>query len=73
MKIAFLGGGNMASALIGGLIAKGIDARSISVIEMSPAARERLGARYPVHLSTAPRRGDAGAPTCWCSRSSRRT
>ena len=44
----------MASALIGGLIAKGADARSISVIEMSPAAREKLGARYPVHLSTAP-------------------
>jgi len=54
MKIAFLGGGNMASALIGGLIAKGTAARSISVIEMSPAAREKLGARYPVHLSTAP-------------------
>jgi pyrroline-5-carboxylate reductase len=54
MRIAFLGGGNMASALIGGLIAKGTDARSISVIEMSPAAREKLGARYPVHLSTAP-------------------
>src|SRR5258705_12791403 len=44
----------MASALIGGLIAKGSDPRSISVIEMSPAAREKLGARYPVHLSTAP-------------------
>ena len=54
MRIAFLGGGNMASALIGGLIGKGSDARSISVIEMSPAAREKLGARYPVHLSTAP-------------------
>ena len=54
MKIAFLGGGNMASALIGGLIAKGQDPRSISVTEMSPAARERLGALYPIHLSTAP-------------------
>ncbi len=54
MKIAFLGGGNMASALIGGLIAKGADPKSLSVIEMSPAAREKLGARYPVHLSTAP-------------------
>ena len=54
MKIAFLGGGNMASALIGGLVAKGHDPRSISVIEMSPAARERLGALYPIHLSTAP-------------------
>jgi pyrroline-5-carboxylate reductase len=54
MRIAFLGGGNMASALIGGLIAKGADPKSLSVIELSPAARERLGARYPVHLSTAP-------------------
>jgi len=57
MNIAFLGGGNMATALIGGLIAKGSDARSISVVELSPAARERLAARYPVHISTAP---DAG-------------
>lgn len=54
MRIAFLGGGNMATALIGGLVAKGADARSISVIEVSPAARERLGARYPVHIATAP-------------------
>jgi len=54
VRIAFLGGGNMASALIGGLIARGTDARSISVIEVSPAARERLGARYPVHIATAP-------------------
>ena len=61
MKIAFLGGGNMASALIGGLIAKGSDARSISVVEMSPAAREKLGARYPVHLSTAPDAAMQGA------------
>jgi len=54
VKIAFLGGGNMASALVGGMIAKGSDPRSISVIEMSPAAREKLGARYPIHVSTAP-------------------
>jgi pyrroline-5-carboxylate reductase len=61
MKIAFLGGGNMATALIGGLIGKGADARSISVIEMSPAAREKLGARYPVHVSTAPDAAMQGA------------
>lgn len=54
MKIAFLGGGNMAAALIGGLVSKGFDARAISVIEMSPAAREKLAARYPVRISTAP-------------------
>jgi len=54
VRIAFLGGGNMAGALIGGLIAKGTDARSIAVIEVSPAARERLAAKYPVHIATAP-------------------
>jgi len=54
MKILFLGGGNMAQALIGGLVDKGFDARSISVVEVSPSARERLGGRYPVHITTAP-------------------
>jgi pyrroline-5-carboxylate reductase len=54
MKITFLGGGNMATALIGGLIAKGSDARSISVVEVSPVARERLAARYAVHIAAAP-------------------
>jgi len=45
MKLAFLGGGNMAAALIGGLVAKGFDPRAIAVVEVSPAARERLAAR----------------------------
>jgi len=54
MRIAFLGGGNMAAALIGGLLAKGTEARSIAVAEVNPAARERLGARYPVHIAAAP-------------------
>ena len=63
MKIAFLGGGNMATALIGGLIAKGFDARALSVIELSPAARERLGARFPVHVSTAPDAAVQGSDT----------
>jgi pyrroline-5-carboxylate reductase len=63
MKIAFLGGGNMAAALIGGLIAKGQEPRSISVIEMSAAAREKLGARYPVRVTTAPDDAMKGADT----------
>ena len=61
MRIAFLGGGNMAAALIGGLIAKGTEARSISVVEVSAAARERLGTRYPVHVTTAPDAAMQGA------------
>jgi len=54
VRIAFLGGGNMASALIGGLLRKGVDASAISVVEVSPAARERLAARHGVRASTAP-------------------
>jgi pyrroline-5-carboxylate reductase len=54
VKIAFLGGGNMASALIGGLRAQGFGATSISVIELSPAARDKLAARHGVHVSAAP-------------------
>lgn len=61
MRIGFLGGGNMASALIGGLIAKGADAASLSVAEVSAAARERLAARYRVHVTSAP---DAAVQGC---------
>jgi pyrroline-5-carboxylate reductase len=63
MKIAFLGGGNMATALIGGLIAKGFDARAIAVVELSASARERLAARYAVRVSTAPDAALQGADT----------
>jgi pyrroline-5-carboxylate reductase len=63
MKIGFLGGGNMASALIGGLIAKGHDARAISVVELSAPARERLAAQYAVRVSTAPDAALLGADT----------
>jgi pyrroline-5-carboxylate reductase len=54
MKIAFLGGGNMAGALIGGLITRGYAARDISVIEVSPGAREKLAAQHGVRASSAP-------------------
>jgi pyrroline-5-carboxylate reductase len=54
MNIAFLGGGNMAAALIGGLLAKGYDRRSISVIERIPTARDRIAAQLGVKASAAP-------------------
>ena len=63
MKIAFLGGGNMAGALIGGLLAKGYDRRDISVIELSAAARERLAAQHGVRPSAAPDATTAEADT----------
>ncbi|MDR2882115.1 MAG: pyrroline-5-carboxylate reductase [Azoarcus sp.] len=54
MKISFLGGGNMASALIGGMCERGFDAVDITVIEPDAAARERLQASYGVTVLAAP-------------------
>ncbi|HKY01219.1 MAG TPA: pyrroline-5-carboxylate reductase [Burkholderiales bacterium] len=48
MNITFIGGGNMAAALIGGLLAKGFEARQIRVVEVLPEARERLKTYYGV-------------------------
>ena len=62
MKIAFIGGGNMASALIGGLIARGIRPSAISVVEIVPAARRRL-AKRGVHASAKPDARTATADT----------
>lgn len=54
MKITFLGGGNMAGALIGGLLRQDFDPRSISVIEVDSGARDRLAAQHRVHAVGAP-------------------
>ncbi|MCM5570011.1 pyrroline-5-carboxylate reductase [Burkholderiaceae bacterium FT117] len=48
MKMLFVGGGNMAAALIGGLIARGTAAADILVVDPSEAQRDSLGARFGV-------------------------
>jgi pyrroline-5-carboxylate reductase len=48
MKITFLGGGNMASALIGGMIERGFAAGDIQVVELGEDARAALHARFGV-------------------------
>ncbi len=59
MNISFIGGGNMATALIGGLVAKGADAAATSASSSrSPAQRRKLVARFPASASSArPLRG----------------
>jgi pyrroline-5-carboxylate reductase len=47
MNITFVGGGNMATALIGRMIGKGADPRDFRVIEPLQGAQEKLGARFP--------------------------
>ncbi len=64
MKLAFIGGGNMASALIGGLIAKGAKPGALSVVEPVAAARGASSPRsYRVHASAAPDARTAAADT----------
>ncbi|QNN70348.1 pyrroline-5-carboxylate reductase [Thermomonas carbonis] len=49
-SIAFIGGGNMARSLIGGLVAQGHDPASIRVAEPVPSLRETLVADFGVHV-----------------------
>ncbi len=49
MKISFLGGGNMANALIGGMLKKGFAATDIGVIDPDADARVRLAGTYAVN------------------------
>jgi len=48
--IAFIGGGNMARSLIGGLIARGTPASSIHVAEPHQELREALARDFGVHV-----------------------
>ena len=53
MKIAFIGGGNMASALIAGLAGKLIDGANIHVVDPNPASLEKLRQQYGVTTAAA--------------------
>jgi len=48
--LAFIGGGNMASAIIGGLIKDGTPASSIMVVEPFEDARQRLQTQFGVRV-----------------------
>jgi pyrroline-5-carboxylate reductase len=52
MRILFIGGGNMAAALVGGLLARGTAADELAAVDPSDAQRAALGQRF-------------GIATCW--------
>ncbi|QCP50965.1 pyrroline-5-carboxylate reductase [Trinickia violacea] len=53
MKIAFIGGGNMAAALIGGLIKRGVAPLDLYAIDVSEEARARTAQQFGVKTGAA--------------------
>ena len=61
LNLAFIGGGNMARSLIGGLVQKGCDPRRISVADPSAEQRALLTQRFPVQATADNRAAAEGA------------
>jgi pyrroline-5-carboxylate reductase len=53
-RIAFIGGGNMASAIIGGLLRQGLAASQLEVVEPFAPAREKLAHAFGITAQEAP-------------------
>lgn len=63
MNITFIGGGNMAGAMIGGLIRKRWPRKAIRVVEIAPAVRAGLEREFKVKTQAAL---DSGAAKSGC-------
>lgn len=60
-SIGFIGGGNMARSLVGGLIADGVAPSAFTVSEPDPARRAALAERYGVAVTADNRQAVVGA------------
>lgn len=61
MNICFIGGGNMATALIGGLLGKGFAATQISVVEINANSRAKLQQDFAVRAVESIAQGAQGS------------
>jgi pyrroline-5-carboxylate reductase len=55
MNVVFIGGGNMADALIGGLLKSGFAANQLRAVEVDGAARRRLSDKYRIECAAEAR------------------
>lgn len=63
VKICFIGGGNMATALIGGLLGRGYNSSQISVVEINAENRARIHEEFAVRAVDDLALGIAGSQT----------
>ena len=61
MNICFIGGGNMATALIGGLLGKGVASQKISVVEINAESRAQIQRNFSVRAVETVDEGIAGS------------
>jgi pyrroline-5-carboxylate reductase len=50
MNVVFIGGGNMADAMIGGMLKSGFAAAQLRAVEVDGAARRRLSEKYGIEI-----------------------
>jgi len=54
MNIVFIGGGNMAAAIIGGLVGQGRPPSMLQAVDVLPEARSRLAQQFGIRTSSDP-------------------